>query len=335
MKAHVIRAAALLCGLILSALANSEGFTDLRDAIQHPTSGCGNFVLDTPRPGTQFANPLAHVPGSVEPFFAKAARLHVKWQSSVTCRETDLRHYGQPLCPPPGVALPNSCNWSGYEVFNTAQYVQTGYTVPTVSTPRPQYDSGFDGYKSSAWAGIGAAPNAGTPLIQSGTEHDQDVNGAATYFFWYEIVGGQGDTGHAIQYGPPASPGDDVGSVAIWRSDTQHTILSNCNFSTTGCFQFETTIPTSPPGNSVEWIVEAPLENDYIQPLADFNTVSFYNACFVRDFVYGGSNTCEPIAAGTQPTGVKLLQYVLNQWQSLAEPHNLAGDSVSSSFDAI
>lgn len=332
----------LACALILFGgtigltQANSDDSTDLRDAIQHPTTGCRGLVLQTPRPGTQFADPLSHVPGSVEPFFSKAARLHVTWQSSVTCTETNVRHVAQPLCPSP-VTPPNSCNWSGYEVFNSAQYVQTGYEVPTVGTPSPGYGNA-NGYMSSAWAGIGGALNTAVPLIQSGTEHDRDPHGNASYYFWYEIVGGAADTGHAIQYGPPAHPGDDVGSVVIWRSDTKQTILSNCNFTSGGCFNFTTPLnnPQTPaPGNSVEWIVEAPLYGGYIQPITDFNSVSFYNACFVRVFVYGGSNTCEPIGAGTQPTAVSLLQYIFNQWQLMSQPQNLTGNGTASSFDTI
>ena len=153
--------------------------------------------------------------------------------------------------------------------------------------------------------------------------------------FWYEIVGGAGDTGQAWQYGPPLQPGDDVASVVIWRSDNQHTLLSNCDFTSGGCFQIETPILTPAPANSVEWIVEAPLDGGIIQPLAKFDIVSFYNACFVRVFVVGGANTCEPIAAGTRATSVGLFQYVLNAWQRLAQPYNLAGDGASSSFDVL
>lgn len=327
-----VHAIVFLGGMTLLPSVSAEDVTDLRDAIQHPTNGCHGFVLRTPRPGTQFANPVEAVPGSVEPFFAKAARLHVTWASSATCIPTGIRHPIQPLCPSPGALAPNSCNWSGYEAFNGAQYVQTGYEVPTVSAPSPGYGN-TNGYKSSAWAGIGGATNVGTPLVQSGTEHDLDTNGNPNYFFWYEIVGGAGDTGQAWQYGPPAHPGDDVGSVVIWRSDTQHTVLSNCNFTNGGCFQFETPGPTPAPANSVEWIMEAPSYGGIIQPLAKFGTVSFYNACFVRVFVAGGSNTCEPIAAGTSPTKVKLQQYIFNGWQIDAEPFNFTGNSVSSSFD--
>jgi hypothetical protein len=160
-KTWALRTLMLFGGITFISPAIAQDVTDLRDAVLHPTSGCGGFVLRTPRPGTQFADPLGNVPGSVEPFFAKAARLHVKWASTVTCRPTNLRHPPQPYCPPPGKAAPNSCNWSGYEVFNGAQYVQTGYLVPAVSTPLPRYGNA-EGYKSSAWAGIGGATDPGS-----------------------------------------------------------------------------------------------------------------------------------------------------------------------------
>ena len=85
----------------------------------------------------------------------------------------------------------------------------------------------------------------------------------------------------------------------------------------------------------MEWIVEAPSYGGIIQPLAKFGTVSMYNACFVRVFAVGGSNTCEPIAAGSQPTRVTLTQYIFNDWQIDAEPFNFTGNSAASSFDVI
>jgi hypothetical protein len=214
MKAHVIRAVALLCGMLLLTLANAQGFTDLGDAIRHPTNGCGGLIVLTPRPGTQFADPLGHAPGSVEPFFAKAARLNVRWQSTLACVSTGIKHQFVPAPPPADSNIQNtvySYNWSGYEALNTAQYIQTGYQVPAVTLPVPGYDDGY-GYYSSAWAGIGGADGS-SELIQSGTTQNIDHYGTTDYYFWYEIVGGPDDTGSEQMFvnGPTAHPGDDAG----------------------------------------------------------------------------------------------------------------------------
>jgi hypothetical protein len=311
-------------------------FTPLDQAVEHVSIGCPGIIVRTPRPGTQFADPLAHVPSRAESYFAKAARLGVTWLSDVSCSETNVRH--DFVAVPPASAgdevVNGETHWSGWEAFNTAEYVQTGYHVPTVITPVPGYSD--YGYMSSAWAGIGGAAGAGTPLIQTGTEHDEDVNGATSYYFWYEIVGGDGDTVSSQHFDNEIIPipGDDVGSVAIWHSDTGKTELSMCDFTVGGpCLDFLTTTSTDAPGNSVEWIVEAPTVGAYVQRLADFGSVDFYNACYVTDFTPGGNNTCEPISAGTQPTPVTLWQDVLNCLHPLAQPGSLTNGTESSAFD--
>jgi hypothetical protein len=88
-----------------------------------------------------------------------------------------------------------------------------------------------------------------------------------------------------------------------------------------------------PPGNSVEWIVEAPKIGGFVQRPPDFGAVSFYSACYVPTFVLGGSNTCEPISAGTQSTQVDLHQSVFGYLQILADPDTLTENSESSAFD--
>ena len=320
--------------------ALSVNFTSLENAIQHATTGCGGAVVQTPRPGTQFLDPIGGASSSATSFFAEAARRNVTWQSTMDCTHTNHRHVLIPSASDiknagltNGVNSQISDNWSGYQIGNTAQYVQTGYIVPTVVTPSPRYST--TGYDSSTWSGIGGGFGANaSPLIQSGTTQKLLTDGTASYYFWYEIVGGTSDTGTEMQIGSPlAHPGDSVASVVGWLSSSRQAVLSICNFTNGGCVQFY--VPnTPPPGNTVEWIVEAPAVGGYIQSLADFAAVNFYSACWTAVYVPGGSNTCYPInkPGGSTPLAINLQQNVLGGKQILAAPDVLTSTATSSSF---
>jgi len=284
--------------------ALSVNFTSLENAIQHATTGCGGAVVQTPRPGTQFLDPIGDASSSATSFFAEAARRNVTWQSTMDCTHTNHRHVLIPSASDiknagltngltNGVNSQISDNWSGYQIGNTAQYVQTGYIVPTVVTPSPRYST--TGYDSSTWSGIGGGFGANaSPLIQSGTTQKLLTDGTALYYFWYEVVGGTADTGSEVRIFNTAitpHPGDEVASVVGWLSSSSRPELSVCNFTNGGCVQFLLPISAAP-GNTVEWIVEAPAVSIYIQPLADFGAVNFYSACWTAVYIPGGSNTC-------------------------------------------
>lgn len=79
-------------------------FTPLENGIPHPTFGCDGAVVVTPQPGTQFADPLGSVPASATSFYAKAARLHMTWVSTMECTPTGITHQLVPAgqaAPPP------------------------------------------------------------------------------------------------------------------------------------------------------------------------------------------------------------------------------------------
>jgi hypothetical protein len=164
---------------------------------------------------------------------------------------------------------------SCYQINQTAQYAQSGWTIPVVVRPKPGYSQ--SGYYSSIWTGIGGGFNAGSgALIQAGSTQDISPTGATSYYFWYEIVGGTGDTGSEVKVSNlDAHPGDIVGSVSIWTPDGGAQ-MGVCNFTSNQCLSF--TLPSSAPGTTVEWIVEAPYSGG-ILPLADFGSVTFVNAC--------------------------------------------------------
>ena len=259
----------------------------------------------------------AFAPGGL---FGMAASRHATWLTTVSCRRTGIRHVAR-LGQAGANAMTNglvSTNWSGYQVSRPANYSQAGWTVPAVRRPVPGYSS--IGYYSSTWAGIGGGFNAGNgALIQAGTTQDVSSTGATTYYAWYEIVGGTGDTGSEVRItNLPIHPGDAVGGVGLWTATGAQAGV--CNFTLNTCVSF--TLPSSAPGRTAEWIVEAPSSGG-ILPLANFGSVPFVNACWAPTFVTGGP--CSSIAAGgAQP--ISLQANVLGGWQTLAIPRALTAN---------
>jgi hypothetical protein len=245
--------------------------------------------------------------------FAEALGRHVTWLTTLSCTATGIRHDGH--------AVTNSLlsdNWSGYQVTQHANYAQGGWTVPTVTAPVPGYST--TGYYSSTWAGIGGGFNAGNgALIQAGTTQDVAANGATTYYAWYEIVGGIGDTGSERRINNlPVHPGDFVGGVGLYTASGAQAGV--CDFTIGTCVSVPLT--SSPPGTTAEWVVEAPYAGG-ILPLANFHTVTFSNSCWALTFVQGGS--CSDIrSGGAQP--ITMQQYAFGAWQNVAIPGALSAD---------
>jgi Peptidase A4 family len=294
-------------------------------AVARAATGCAGMTIKAPRAGTAVSAASMGMPAGTAGFYARAAANHATWLTDLSCTRTGLTHPYQPAQSASGIgrsAIANSgirnnlvsSNWSGYQLGRTSQFVQSGWTVPTVTKPVPAYST--IGYYSSTWTGIGGGFNAGGgPLIQSGTEQEVANSGATTYYFWYEVVGGSGDTGSEVRISMPVHPGDFVGAVSLWSASTGAE-MGVCNFSTTNtCVQFF--VASSAPGNSTEWIEEAPY-NGGVLPLADFGTVRFANACWAPTY-FVGLNSCNTISSGA-PQGITLQQYVLGAYQNLAIP---------------
>lgn len=285
-------------------------------AVTHATSSaCADATVLTPQAGTVATAQSMGMTAGAEGFYARAAASHATWLSTMSCTKTGRTHA---LRPAVGSAISNaglvSSNWSGYQINKTAQYVQSGWTVPTVTRPNPGYST--NGYYSSTWSGIGGGFNAGSgALIQSGTAQDVAANGTTSYYAWYEIVGGTHDTGGEVRINNLAiHPGDIVGSGVEW-TPAGGAIMGVCNFSSgAGCINF--TLTSSAPGTSEEWIVEAPYFNGVL-PLADFDHVDFINACWQTTFQAGGS--CSSISA-SGPQAIALQKYVFGANQTLAAP---------------
>jgi hypothetical protein len=300
MRRSLSVAAAVAAGLLALGTATTA------NAAAQDASSCVGAVV-APPPATTRSG-----------VFADAIGGHATWLTTLSCTDTGRTHALEPAGQTNNLA---STNWSGYQVNQSAGYAQGGWTVPTVNAPVPGYSS--IGYYSSTWAGIGGGFNAGGgALIQAGTAQSISNTGVTSYYAWYEIVGGTGDTHHEVRINNlPIHPGDYVGGVALWTAATGAQ-MGVCDFTTNVCVNF--TVPSSAPGTTAEWIVEAPSAGGTL-PLANFHSVTFSNSCWSATYVPGGP--CNTIRAGGAQA-ITLQQYAFNTWQNVAIPRPLTANGL-------
>jgi hypothetical protein len=147
----------------------------------------------------------------------------------------------------------SSSNWSGYvETGSGYTSASATWTVPSAS------GSGY----SSAWVGIDGDGNS--DLIQTGTE--SDANGQ--YYAWWEILPAAETPIDSVS----VSPGDSITASVQQDSGTTWTI--NLTDNTNGQ-SFSTQQDYDGPGQSVEYIQEAPEIGGSISTMADFSTFDF------------------------------------------------------------
>lgn len=314
------------------------------EVLEYPTTGCNGAVVRTPLPGRQFTGPSLNVPDGANGFFEAAARMNARWITDLQCIPTGHTHvldvdHVTTFQRPDGTIVNTiaSRNWSGYQISNFAQYAQSGWTIPTVVRPLPPYATN---YYSSAWTGIGGGfgTDISAPLIQAGSEQDYNVPGTP-YYFWYQIYGGSANTLGAIKLENPglvAHAGDSVGSVVIWQPSSNDPSVGPvtfgiCNFSYSICVNVylgrgaigSKDPPSQKPGNSVEWIVEAPLVNGLQSYIADFDFVSFAGDCWAP--VYQNGATCNTMN-NSAPTPIDMYQYISGILRHMATAGSLATD---------
>jgi hypothetical protein len=289
--------------------------------IARATHGCGGALVLSPRPGTQLTARELGMPASADAFYAQAARHHARWLSTMSCAASSLR---APLPAaagrPAGSRGPDvtyKSNWAGYEVLQTAQYVQGTWTVPTVTGPGEPGYGGTTGYFSASWDGIGGGGPSGTdPLIQAGTEQDLPPGGPASYSAWYAF----GNPSNAeVPIAITVRPGNLVGNVALWTA-AGGAEIGFCNLSDSPEQCVQVTQATSEPSPSAEWVVEAPYQGGVPLPLANFGTEPFSNGCWAPADVKGA--TCYTIAAGN-PAETTLWANEFGASQELASPGSI------------
>jgi len=150
-----------------------------------------------------------------------------------------------------------SSNWSGYvEQGGPFTEVSGQWTVPTVQATTDPESSG-------TWIGIDGVSS--TSLIQTGTAQET-VNGQTNYYAWWETL-----PSAATQL-YPVSPGDTV-QATITETTTNNWTLTIQDVTTHQVFS--TSLPYTTPGDTAEWVEEAPSDGQSILTLANYGTVPF------------------------------------------------------------
>lgn len=172
----------------------------------------------------------------------------------------------------------HTSNWSGLVDTDTGiEGAEASWTVPSVQA------SSTASY-SSTWVGVDGV-GSDTNLIQTGTEQDTTDG----YYAWWEILPAA-STVITDQHGNPVPvvPGDRMLGVVQEAAPGTWTItLEDLSQS----WEFQQEFSYSGPGESAEWVEEAPTEasTDMVDPLADFGTVGFTQTAEYGDL--GSSGT--------------------------------------------
>lgn len=157
-----------------------------------------------------------------------------------------------------------STNWSGYAAPESgATSVSGSWTVPmVVPSSVPEY--------SASWVGLDGLAPGDEQLIQAGTGQDTE-SGATSYFAWWEILPAEETEIPSMV----VSPGNQMTASIGEASPGEWTITLDDD--TTGAV-WSDTLPYTGPGDSAEWVEEAPTVDNVQSDLADFGTVDFTNA---------------------------------------------------------
>ena len=315
----------------------TTAFTALGDADTYPTENCNGAVLVVPKPGTQFLDELDASPdANVSSIFRKAAERKVIWLSTMSCSRTQLTHRVRPEAldsTNPAVKNANqintteySTNWAGYQIGNGGEYVQGGWQIPTVSpVGRPTYST--IGYSSSTWVGRGGGFASSVPLVQAGSTQHMSPSDVPDYYLWYEVYGsGPYVVGETKINNLRAIPGDDIGVFVRWHPSLGQSEMVICNFNVNTCADFYVTTPE--PGNSMEWVVEAPSPGYGSYPIANYNFVRFHDACWAQ--VYATATQCQPItgAGVTSPRSILMRKSFFGFLQVVSFPQSITSNGL-------
>jgi hypothetical protein len=351
----------LICAALLGAgeaHAETPAITGIANAIQHATTGCDGAVVFTPQPGTQFFPLTINMPEGGQSFYAKAAQRNVKWLDTMSCIPTKshakISRRSQ-FSAASFSYLGN--NWSGYQINQTAQFVQAGWVVPRVTLPSvnyANYNSNAYEYDAAVWPGIGGGYNGTLPLVQSGTDSFIDVNNTDQYYFWWQVFDGTAAGNHGNQISNlSVNYGDEVGAVTYWVPAYSYAtvgtaVMGVCNYTTGWCVHYNQGSATSgwvaAPGNTTEWVIEAPADDDLdVLALAKYGTVGMRNSCWAAttNLVVtaggtpapvgqgGGTVNCQPITSGNSPTQLLLEQQIWNGWRARSTPGSISSNGLN------
>jgi len=155
----------------------------------------------------------------------------------------------------------SSANWSGYAITTSQSFYEVSGTwiVPKVA---PSKQSTF----SATWVGIDGFNN--NYLIQTGTEQDYYF-GSAHYTAWWS----DSNVGFVEQpLNISISPGDKM-YANIDKVSSSSWDITLTDVTTNASVTISVSYPG--PGESAEWIVEAPVVNGRIATLANYGQTTF------------------------------------------------------------
>ena len=156
-----------------------------------------------------------------------------------------------------------SSNWSGYALTSPPS---GGYTSITGSWVVPPVSPSKGSTYSSTWIGIDGFNNSN--LIQTGTEQDY-ASGGAQYYAWWEIL----PAAETVISNFTVKPGDVMTASIEKNSSGTWTITLKDN--TSGATFTSLPLSYSGPGQSAEWIEEAPSIAGHVTTLANYGETSF------------------------------------------------------------
>ena len=151
----------------------------------------------------------------------------------------------------------NSTNWSGY--------VDQGGPFTTISGQWvvPAVQATADPEATGTWIGIDGT-NSGS-LIQAGTAQET-VNNQTDYYAWWETLPQAATPLWAV------SPGDAIKvTISEVAPNTWKFAIQDVTSGQSSNIQ----VPYTTPGNSAEWIQEAPFDGQSIETLANYGTLTF------------------------------------------------------------
>ncbi len=153
-------------------------------------------------------------------------------------------------------------NWSGYVDSGSG----AAFTGASGSWTVPAVQAGTSG-DSSTWVGIDGTTTS--DLVQAGTDQSWSPSGPV-YYAWYEML-----PAVATELGP-VSPGDHI-SVSITEGQPGSWTITVDD--ATAATTWTEPVAYNAPGNSAEWVEEAPTlaADNTIETLADFGSVQFTN----------------------------------------------------------
>jgi len=171
-----------------------------------------------------------------------------------------------------------SPNWAGYILakFQTGQKykaITATWTVPDVVF------QGVDAF-SAEWVGIGGfcknakcnqQKDVDKTLIQLGTAQEAFGTSDLQYFAWYEML-----PNPPITTPLAVSPGDVITASLTCEGKCKGKASWTLSFTNeTTSDTFTKTVKYKSPNLSAEWIEEAPVNGNGVEPLADFGTATF------------------------------------------------------------